>query len=1124
MKIRNKILSGILAFALIFGVVGLPAYNLVKAFATSATKYGDELVIKNVNKTYDVGQNNFIRFSDYCEEYALSKSPVKVFVNSPDGEFVPNSTGDGATLTMPGIYAMQFTKTNSSTGNVTYSDVIYIPVSSSGYDSITLDGYLNSIIAPNTVVEIPKAVKSDGSDDTEVSFKVFTPYGEEISAIGDSMTNRWKFTNKSGVLGTYFVEYTKMVTMGNGSPRKIYKYETIEFSIESTNTTSTVYKKDEGSVAEGTVGINISSIGLASEKDELSLFKYYPISKAYIANADGSTNTTDSLYLTVLDTETNKYFNVSTGKFDYSTTDEAKIEVTENTDDFILRSFENFSSIGAEVSGHLIRFRFFATVDGNEVEKVVDKTEKFYSNIINIQTEDLLPSEVTNMVKVESIDNEKDEDFVISSVNFSNIEITTNDGYDLDGLKALIRKVEAQLTPENGSTITSSNAKDSHGVGFETIGTDPLATTFKFCYNKNITTEQKKWTLNYMVTIGEDDSDIMTKSASYTIYARTESKDKTAPSKLVIADYVSVSTDGKFTVPNATAEDKDDDGNTTTGAKIVVLLSGGNIVGTQSVTMGETLTLADGIYKLKYTATDASQNTRTKFVGFKVEAGTATTAPTLNVSDVQYTETEKHFKVTVNTNAENVVIIGGEDGQVSPASIKYVNGEVSEFEFDLDASYGVWAITFSKSNAYATVYKTVQIGEGSVNNEKYKSVGFGTESSGYTTITPNTTLEANTFSKLVWFGGEDFSIEAEEGALYTVTKSNVFTFYTAGTYTITSTEMIEVEGIVSSIKATTTLKIKSSNTALTASQPFGNKLVAEQGEEIQLNIPVVTNFYGYEVDIVVLDSSGNEVTNALSYQGSVIKFTAPKKDEYSILYKFSADGMKSSITSVKVSTGNVATPKITISGNNENRIWNGEKIRYNIQKATALDKNGKTVNVSISCIDANGKELKVVVENGNYYVELESAGFYTVNYTAVDEEGLINVVESKFAVEFPEVKEDNGWSAWQVIGLVFGIMAGSCAIALIIIFAIRHNKNQKRFINKAKRDKKQEKKEVAEKTSLYTIAESKDEKHWIVKNGNRTIAKVGTKAEAIEKAKENHKKGDMSIKVYNKNGRLIDSI
>ena len=103
-------------------------------------------------------------------------------------------------------------------------------------------------------------------------------------------------------------------------------------------------------------------------------------------------------------------------------------------------------------------------------------------------------------------------------------------------------------------------------------------------------------------------------------------------------------------------------------------------------------------------------------------------------------------------------------------------------------------------------------------------------------------------------------------------------------------------------------------------------------------------------------------------------------------------------------------------------------------------------------------------------------------------------------------------------------MVVACGSALCIIFAIKKSQSKKKFINKAKEQRKQEKKELEQKRALYTIAECKDEKHWIVKLSNRTIAKVNSKAEAIAKVDEVHKKGDKKIKVYNKMGRLIDSL
>jgi len=598
---------------------------------------------------------------------------------------------------------------------------------------------------------------------------------------------------------------------------------------------------------------------------------------------------------------------------------------------------------------------------------------------------------------------------------------------------------------------------------------------------------------------------------------------------LTIGSYSAVSTNGTIVVPTATAEDKDDNGTSTNGARFEVTLTGKGL--NRTVSLGETIdNLADGNYSLKFVAIDANGNSRAKVIGIKVinteEGKAADEAPTLvvNSASCTYSQEDKHYVVDVDTNADHVTIFGGEQGQFSPETLKYSDGAVSQFEFTCEKPC---VAILSKSNSYATSYVAVKLQNvnlGAVTNDFIKSLTYQASSSGYTVITPNTSIESNIFNKLIWFGGDDFTIEAPENALYLIDDDNIFTFCTAGTYTITSTENVEINGTITGVKAVTTLTIKNSNSILGSSQPYGNKLVAEKGESFVLNFPVVTNYFGYEVNCIIKDSTGNKVEDSIVNDGINVTFTAPKKDVYTIEYTFTGENIEKSVVKVTVPTGNVATPKITLGGANENVIWEGDAIRYNIKGATALDKNGKACSLTITCFDQYGKELKVTTEGENNYVELSGAGFYTIRYTAVDEDGLKNVVESVFAVEFPEEKEESGLSAWGVVGLVFGIMVGACAVALIIIFIIKHNKNKNRFINKAKKEKKQEKKDQLERTSIYTIAESKDEKHWIVKNGNKTIAKVVSKAEAIEKAKENHKKGEMIIKVYNKNGRLIDSI
>ena len=58
---------------------------------------------------------------------------------------------------------------------------------------------------------------------------------------------------------------------------------------------------------------------------------------------------------------------------------------------------------------------------------------------------------------------------------------------------------------------------------------------------------------------------------------------------------------------------------------------------------------------------------------------------------------------------------------------------------------------------------------------------------------------------------------------------------------------------------------------------------------------------------------------------------------------------------------------------------------------------------------------------------------------------------------------------------------------------------------------------------MFTIAQNKSETEWTIKRGTRVIGKASTKEEALAKIEEEglEKK---KIKVYNKQGRLIDSI
>jgi len=397
MKFKNKILAGLMAVVLALGVIGLPIMGVTKTLAESTTWSNEALVIKKVNKNYDVAVNNYLTFSDYCDN---SNADVKVF--APDGSML-SVTGEGVYFKNPGVYALQFSLPTTN-GITVYADTIYVPVSTNGLNQITLNGKLNSVIKAGTRVEIPDAIDGEGNIDSKVSIQVYTPYGTKVDILTSGETGKKTFVNIVDVLGTYFVEYTKTAMVGNSSV-KMYKYEKIEFSNTSTNTVSTTYNEESsGEETTGEVQINIGKTGLLGDDTNLYLYKFYDVSSAYVTLEDGSTSP-ETVYLSVLDTVTNKYYNTSTKKFDIDEEESAKVDVDTFTNKFILRSFENLvdgsGNKSFSYSGHKLQFHFTSTVDGEPVEKTVEKTEKFDTSKIKIAASDLVPSEVTNMVKVE---------------------------------------------------------------------------------------------------------------------------------------------------------------------------------------------------------------------------------------------------------------------------------------------------------------------------------------------------------------------------------------------------------------------------------------------------------------------------------------------------------------------------------------------------------------------------------------------------------------------------------------------------------------------------------------------------------------------------------------------------
>ena len=1132
MKFKNKILAGLMAVVLAFGVLGLPVYDLAKSLAVSASVSVNTLTIKDVDKVYDISENNYLIFSDYCEDIGAVGT-----VYAPNGEVLQQRTisldggvqKTGVYFNSPGLYALQF-KLNETSGFDIYSDVIYIPVSYSGLDVIELDGTLNSTVKPGSTVTIPMPIDENWEEDTSVTIKVYTANGDSVVALQNSITRRWSFTNIEGVLGNYYVEYSKSVPVGN-TYETVYAYEIVKFAENATKTEAITYhEKEEAKETDGEKKISISSTGLTSSEGNLYLYKFYNLSNAVVQNADGSTDGTATIYVSIYDEhkDVKKFYNFNTGMFDIATSANAKFEVGSLTN----VSFKNIEHVTSGTTGHTLRFTFSATTSGTEQvdDYSVSLTEKVDLSKVYITPATLVPNEITDITLVETLP-ETVTASDLKSVVFDNIQVTADNGYDIEAIKELVTEVKMQVTPSGKDVVVSTNSKDSNGIGFEVVGTEELEKKFRFIYNKNLKTETT-WTVEYFVTFSKEISATnefsSEKHLTYTVYLRDESQDRTAPSSLTIGSYPLISTDGKFEIPTATAKDFDDMGKESTGVKITATISGGNISVARNVEQGEVVDqLEDGTYKVEFIATDANGNRRVKTISFKVKSDEGTTVPSLIISAVNFDNVDGVINLSVSGNADSATIYVGDKAQVSPNKITYANRVISALEFNYEAGKGC-VVVFSKSNDYATTYVAVKLYDGAI-TPAIASVGYEKYELANVNIVPNTTVSINTFDTAYWFGANNFEIEAPEGALYEFSDGNEFVFYTAGTYTIKSVEVREIDGVTTNINAITTLTVGNAPKTLQVVDYLGGKMIAdiEQDEEKEmvLNAPVVVNYHGYTSRISIKNSTGHDVTDSnISYRGTKTYLVPNDYDEYVVEHTFTAEGITKQVYSTYFATGKVSSPVISISDNNANEIWNGEKFRYEIKGAAAVDKNGKNVAVAVTCYDSYGQALKVVNEDGKNYVEINGAGFYTVYYTAVDEEGAKSVVTSIFAIEFPEEEDEDGLSAWAVIGIVFASIVGACLVAGLVLLVIKYNKKKTRFINKAKQEKKKEKQEVLEKTVVYTIAESKDEKHWLLKNGNRTIAKLNSKQDAIDKAKEVHKKGEFSIKVYNKNGRLIDSI
>ena len=1104
MKLRYKIVSVFVALLMCTCMLNIPSFFKADAVAATNATISSILNVKNIDEQFDIESNSAINFYDYCKT-----ANAEVIIYKPEGKKPVSSWQPVVDLPYyfitAGIYAVQFRVLSGDFYN--YSEVYYIPVSNS-FAEIELNSELKEKVKPGTVVTIPT------TDATGVTVKVFSPYGEEIEV------SNGKFTNKSGVLGKYYIEYSKNVDY-NGDHTKQYIYEIIEFSLDSTETDATVSEDEEEDKEEKEYAIDIKDTGLENKDNIVNIFKYYDVNGAVVTKPDGSIDGDAEVYLTIFDKTAGKYFNFSTSLFETMEAATAKTLVSNAMPKFITRNIDDLKSMDA--MGHEIVFTYTSTVNNKDLEKTLTLKEKFDFSAITIKSKQLSPSELTEVVISET-----DVVELAAAVDLSGLELVIQDGYDKAAILELVENVEVTISSDiENDSYKSSDTREANAPGIDVVlGATKLDNSYKFYYNKNMKAE-KTYNVSYVVSFADgsasNDNFNGTKSYEFKMKLRPESQDSKIPHELEIGSYVSYTSDTTWTVPFATAKDLDDNKANTTGVRFEVYIKGtGSVYSTEAlVEMGTELTgLVPGVYTVRYVAYDYVGNKNQSVIKFKVLDTTSDVqCPDIVITNASYElEDDKYtFEISSSTDKGADYVLIYKDGEIAfNPDTTIQNGSVSGFVFENDNQTACVAVLV-KVNSYGKSYVAIKVQDclydttiGSYCNVAPKA--------GYKTIAPCTDVKVDLEEKVLWTGSSSFEIKSD-GGRYTIYEGNEITFLEAGKYTILS-----VEDVGSSVEVETKIEVTETKKSIEISSPTGYKQVAKKGDEINISRPVSTNYFGYDLEIRVFNSAGLPVETVKDSEKMPVKFTAEKADEYTVAYLFSLDGVDSYTEKVVISTGNTQAPSISISGDNEPHVWTGDKIKVVIQQATAVDKHGNTINVDVLCEDANGQSLEIKSEDGYNYVEVVDAGIYTVYYTAIDADGVKSIAKTSFVIEFPEQEDEDGLGVWAIIGIVAGGLAVVAACAFVVRLVILNNKKKSRFINKAKQEKKRAKKEEAEGQVAYTIAESKDEKHWTVKRGNKQIAKCTSKAEAVEKAKEDLKKGQILIKVYNKNGRLIDSI
>ena len=1044
MNSKKKIVSLILAIAVVFGAMGLPvlAGSVASADSLVETTSTSEFSINKINQNIVYNVNESITL----------ENDKSVQIWAPNGEVLHKFSDDKIAsfqFTKAGLYAFMY---KSEEG--VYSDQFFVSVQSA-QSSIILTQEISATAKTGSYVTIPSYI-GEG-----VSVHVYSSYGKEVQI------NDGKFTNLANCKGTYYIEYNKGTE---------YKYVTVVFGDNYSENTI----KDIADLNSEYVLDFSDDLDKIIEDDAVYLFKKYTVSAVVFDRSGRELSSAES------------GINVQIGE-------------EEGIDTIFETSFEGFSDL-SKASSKTIKIAI-TTNEEIGLNKTIEVPVKFNEECVELKSESLIKDYLTlDELKV---------GYVISSAKmviangYSVGENTAFNGYSLLTLSYTndASKNVGYVDGEEHDLITLTEFKDGDNliganikayndeVKFDDI--DANHRTIKIVYKFELSLPDDNgnriWTKEYSINLVNDTSSFA-------------DDQKPVISTITVGDTIIESGVDNFVVPSVKLTDVNNAGVNTNGASLVVSYTKVGESATEAHT-GDILTLNAGTYVFNYVAIDSVGNKSTKTFTIKVKDGTETDiASNLTLTNVVCNDTDDGYKFTFTTNAVSAIVYVDGENPTSPKSVTYSTGVITGLTVDTDKDFIV-VLKAEKGSEVKYVAIKVQ-GKSNVTEVVPYSYNNRDEIHSYEARF-NASIDVQVGDRVVWSKGSDFTIESD--SLYYVENANEIVLKTAGTLTITDTSsgqkaVIKVsEGTVKS-----PIYANSSKQVTSVVDGDGQAVISE----IVIELPYMENYFGYNLTTVITSLNGSPI----NYSNGVLSVS--KVDNYTFRHTFTYAGTTKTLTET-ISSGDVVKPTINISSAYKTIEWNGNKLRVEILPANAIDKFGNTINIGSANIvvkDNNGKVLELKNDGEKLYVEVESAGIYTVSYTATDSDGIVATDTANILVLYPEEPE-KGLSTWAIVGIVLGSLAivGACAFAIYAY--IKSNKKKNKFINKEKKTKKEE----SNNLTLYTISESKDGTIWTVKKDNGVISKCKSKEEAIEKV-NSLKSASYKVKIYSKNGRLIDSI